>query len=49
MPIRTDVASSFIVIKNGVAWAGYCPMESMVWNEKAKLRDYSRGEKLQEG
>ena len=35
--------------KNNVAWAGYCPMESMVWNDKAKHCDYSRDEICKKG
>jgi hypothetical protein len=27
---------------NGVAWTGYCPMESMVWNDDKKICDYAK-------
>ena len=29
--------------EQGVAWAGHCPMEGMVWNDRAKVYDYSKG------
>ena len=27
---------------NGVAWLGYCPMESMIWNSEKNICDYAK-------
>jgi len=28
--------------QNHVAWKGYCPMESMIWNDEMKICDYAK-------